>query len=231
MEGFSYVDIYATKGVEYLIVIAFLFTIIFFWRLIWIPGPETAEERALPDMVEWFHLPEGYYFHQGHGWVKGAGDDLVTVGLDDFAQRLIGRADYFWLPEPGATVNQGEAGWSLNVDSKTIEMLSPIDGEVVEVNGEVVDFPELVNQDPYGRGWLMKVRPSRLPANTSNLLSGRLAKNWVEGIVEFLRERVGGDLGPVYHDGGQPVSGIARALYGERWHELVVEFFQTGEEI
>ncbi len=231
METFTYVDIYATKGIEYIIVIAFLFIVVFFWRFIWPPLPEVAEEERFPGAAEWFHVPEGYYFHQGHSWLRRERPDLVTVGLDDFAQKLLGRAENLRLPGSGATIRQGEVGWSIDVASKTIDMLSPVDGEVVALNAEVMEFTEIVNQDPYGRGWLMKIRPTRLSGNITHLLSGRLAKDWVEGIVDFLRERVGGGLGPVYHDGGQPVSGIARALYGDRWHELVEEVFRTGEEV
>jgi glycine cleavage system H lipoate-binding protein len=231
MEGFSYVDIYATKGIEYLIVIGFLFAVMLFWRYLWIPGREIAEEMVPLDIVEWFRVPEGYYYHQGHSWMRKEEEDLVTVGLDDFAQKFVGRTDSFWLPEAGSKLSQGDIGWSFSVDKKFIDMLSPVDGEVVEVNREVADFPEIVNQDPYGRGWLMKVRASKLPSNTRNLLSGNTAKSWMEGIVDNLRMIIGGKLGPVYHDGGLPVSGIARALNGEGWHELVEEFFLTKGEL
>lgn len=231
MEGFTYVDIYATKGIEYLIVIGFLVAVVMFWRYLWVSPTEALEEGVPEGVVEWFRVPDGYYYHQGHSWLKREGEELVAIGVDDFAQKLVGRADYFWLPEPGTMIHQGEAGWSLNVDSKSVEMLAPVDGEVVEVNAAVVDLPALVNQDPYRAGWLMRVRPTRLSHNITNLLPGTLARNWIEGLVEVLRERVGGGLGPVYHDGGQPVSGIARALAGDRWDEVTSEFFLTKGEL
>lgn len=231
MEGFTYIDIYATKGIEYLIVIGFLISVMMFWRYLWVPRREVTREPARPEAERWFELPGGYSYHQGHSWMKPEGEGLVKVGLDDFAQKLLGRPDYFWLPDPGSLIHQGDVGWSLNVDSRSIDMVSPVDGEVVEVNREALDFPEIVNHDPYGKGWLLKIRPSTLGSDRRNLLSGSLARSWAEINVGRLREMVGDNLGPVYHDGGSPVSGIAHALGGERWYEVVEEFFLTGEEV
>jgi hypothetical protein len=116
-------------------------------------------------------------------------------------------------------------------------MLSPVDGEVVSVNREAANSPDLLNRDPFDGGWLLKVRPARLASNKKNLLAGHLARQWMEDALERLREEIGaglgpvhqdgGAMGPVYQDGGMPVAGIARALAGDRWEEMVREYFLT----
>ena len=237
MEGFSFVDIYATKGIEYLIVIGFLATFVFFCRYLSLRTKEPGPARGPGEHVEWFRVPGEFHFHQGHGWVKTGEENVARVGMDDFAQKLVGRVDSIDLPPVGSRLSQGEKGWVLTADSRAIPMLSPIDGEIVAINEEALRSPDIVNEDPYGKGWLLKVRPERLAANRTGLLAGRLARRWMEETLHGLRLTMGGNLGPLYQDGGStlpvhqdggsPVAGIARALYGEDWVKKVKEHFHT----
>jgi glycine cleavage system H lipoate-binding protein len=237
MEGFRFVDIYATKGIEYLIVIGFLATFVFFCRYLSLRTEESEEESTPPEVVEWFRVPRELHFHQGHSWAKEERDGVASVGLDDFAQKLVGRVESVDLPPIGSRLAQGEKGWILRVGDRAIPMLSPLDGEVVAINEEAVRAPEIVNEDPFGKGWLLKIHPERLAANRSSLLSGRLAMRWTEEVLHGLRLTMGGSLGPLYQDGGTtlpvhqnggtPVAGIARALYGEEWESKVREHFLT----
>jgi len=238
MEGFSFVDIYATKGIEYLIVIGFLATFVFFCRYVALRGGESREAGRTAEFVEWFRVPGEFLFHQGHGWAKAGNEGVVSVGLDDFAQKLVGKVDSIDLPPVGSRLAQGEKGWVLRAGAQAIPMLSPLDGEVVAVNEEAARSPGIVNEDPFGKGWLLKIRPARLAANRTNLLKGRLARRWTEEALHGLRHTMGGNLGPlyqdggttlpVYQDGGVAVVGIARAMYGEGWETKVREQFLTN---
>jgi glycine cleavage system H protein len=230
MEGFTYVDIFATKGVEYLLVIAALLLFIPFWRMVSRPATAVYEavEGIVPAINEWFHLPERMYYHQGHSWAMPEQGDLVRVGIDDFAQKLVGKIDAVRLPPVGSRLTQGEKGWSLSAGKKSIEMLSPVDGEIVEINESLVNSPESIGKDPYGKSWLMKVRAPKISANLKNLLSGGLAQKWMEGVREALLARMNYNIGAVSQDGGMPVDGIARNLDRERWDEIVKEFLLTS---
>ncbi len=88
------------------------------------------------------------------------------------------------------------------------------------MNDGVLRSPEILRQDPYGKGWLLKVKSSRIPADTKNLLSGKLARAWMENALEKLHPIGPENMGPVLADGGAPIEGIARALGGEKWLEL-----------
>ncbi len=232
MEGFRYVDLFATKGPEYLLVIGYLMLLIPFWRFLSTPargGLETVS-RLVRSLSHWFQIPDTLYYHQGHSWVMPEARDLVKVGIDDFAQKLLGKPKALELPNIGAKLRQGEVGWKVGVDSKSIEMLSPVSGEVVAVNKEILQNPELINQDPYGKGWLMMIKPNNMTANFKNLLTGRLATAWMEATADALWRRMGSDLGVVYQDGGVVVSGIAKALSPDGWDKLAKEFLLTAEE-
>jgi len=230
MEGFSYVDIFATKGIEYLLIIGFLLLFTFFWRYLSRPAKRVFEaaERFVPAMNEWFRLPEEIYYHLGHAWAAPEGKNLVKVGINDFAQKLVGKVNAIQLPGLGSTVHQGEKAWALEVDSKMIDMLSPVDGKVVAINEKILHSPEEINKYPYV-SWLMKVESPKFPANKKQLLSGPLASKWMEEVRENLLSRTSANLGLVYQDGGLLVDGMARSLDKDKWDDIVREFFLVSE--
>ncbi|MCX8117772.1 MAG: glycine cleavage system protein H [Desulfobacterota bacterium] len=230
MEGFSYVDLFATKSLEYLLVIGFLLLFIPFWKLLNKPARavlEAATERVAA-IGEWFRVPERVYFHPGHSWAALEGGHVVKVGLDDFAQKLVGKIDAIRIPAVGSTVHQGDKAWTLEVDSKAIEMLSPVEGKVVAVNEEVIRSPEKLRKDPY-ENWLLKVEAPRFSVNKRQLLSGSLAQKWMEEVRENLMSRMNYNLGLLYQDGGELVDGMARSLDPEHWDEIVKDCFLVGE--
>ncbi len=227
MELFQYqwVDLFATKGIEYILVILFLISIVPVWRLV--RGPVRAGMRlvgrAASVLWGWFNFPQGIYYHQGHSWALPE-DGVLKVGLDDFAQKLLGRPDAVELPTVGSKVKQGDIGWKMVIGGKTIEMLSPVSGEVVAINMKVLENPALLNMDPYGEGWLLKVKPENARIDLRNLLKGETLKGWIETTLERLGRRLGGELGLVYQDGGAPISGFARTLSPDKWDEIAREF-------
>ena len=116
------------------------------------------EASAIPmNVVGGFKAPAHLAYHPGHTWAMKESRQLVRVGLDDFAARVVGQIDQIDLPARGRWLRQGERGWTIGRGSHRFEMLSPIEGEVVEVNPEVLRDPSLAHEDPYGVGWLVAV--------------------------------------------------------------------------
>jgi glycine cleavage system H protein len=228
---------YGAKAVEYLIAASYLLLFIPFWRFV-NGGPAAARERAVatvpgrPGLLsDWFTLPDQLFFHPGHAWARVEGPDTVTVGIDDFAGKLVGRVAAVSLPRVGTSLTQGDKGWSLVSNAKSIDMLSPVDGTVIAVNDRVASSPDALNQSPYERGWLMKVKSPRLATNLLHLLSGSVARAWMNGVAESLRRQFGPaqGLGLVYEDGGVPVDGIAHGLDPEHWDAVARRFLRTEE--
>jgi glycine cleavage system H lipoate-binding protein len=137
-------------------------------------------------------------------------------------------------PTVGAIIRQGEKSWSLQDGEKSVDMLAPISGEVVEVNIALLaelektgNNIEALDADPYGKGWLLKVIPENFERERKGLLSGDLAKKWMEEVVKQLRQRINPELGAVMQDGGIPVAGMAKNIDAEEWDLLLREFFLT----
>ncbi len=189
--------------------------------------PAVAPLKLEPAWVAGFQLPEALHYHRGHTWALPEDDGTVRVGLDDFGRRLLGSANGIQTPEPGAWLSQGERGAAVRVDGREAELVSPIEGEVVMVNPELGARPQLVTDDPYGRGWLFKVRPSNLSSNLRNLMSGSLARRFTEDSREALDMRLMALSGSVLQDGGEPVADFALHLPTEEWRRLVGEFLLT----
>ena len=118
-------------------------------------------------------------------------------------------------------MRQGEKGWSLRRNIKKLDIASPVAGEVVEVNWRLVQNPELLSTDPYGEGWLMRVKPKNFTRDIRNLLHGSAAVRWMEESATELRSIFSGNLGLVFQDGGLPLDGLADYLEPEEWNRLV----------
>jgi glycine cleavage system H protein len=232
----DFLSMYPAKLAEYVLAVGYMGAFVGWWKfvnggkrreaelLLEQHAPAAVAEAAAP--AEWFTVPAGYWLHPGHTWARVADDGAVVVGLDDFAQKLVGPVTQVALPKPGAPVAQGVPAFSLGADGRSVPMLSPVDGVVAEVNDGVASDPALL-AEPYMQGWLFKVRPARLQANVRQLLSGDAAKRWVEEAAGALAARATPELGRVLQDGGAPVSGIAQELEPERWDELARSFFLT----
>ena len=108
--------------------------------------------------VKGFAVPEKYYFHNGHAWARIESGGTIRVGLDDFSLKLLGNADALDLPLMGKELNAGQVGWGLKRKDNEAEVLSPVNGVILEVNNNVRQKPAIANDDPYGEGWLFTVK-------------------------------------------------------------------------
>lgn len=103
-------------------------------------------------------FPEDLRFSTDHEWVRSANEDSVRVGVSEFATEQMGDIVYVTLPEVGAEVTAGEPCGEIETTKSVPDLVSPVSGVVTAINERVGDNPELVNQDPYGDGWLIDVQ-------------------------------------------------------------------------
>lgn len=101
-------------------------------------------------------------YTEEHEWVRVDGD-TVTIGITDYAAEKLGDVVYVDLPAAGTAITSGNVVGEIESTKSVGELFAPVDGEVVESNQAVIDSPELVNSDPFGEGWLIKVTTSSLP--------------------------------------------------------------------
>ncbi len=107
-------------------------------------------------------IPETLHYTPEHEWVKVDGD-VATIGITEHAAEALGDIVYVALPKTGDAVKQGAIVGEVESTKSVGEIFAPVAGEVVEANDAVVDAPDTVNADPYGAGWLIKVRFAELP--------------------------------------------------------------------
>jgi glycine cleavage system H protein len=125
--------------------------------------------------------PQDLKFTKTHEWVRADGD-VVTLGIADYAQSELGDITFLELPEPGDSVQAAEALGVVESVKAASDIYSPIDGEVVERNDEVVDSPDAVNASPYDRAWLLKIRVSD-PSQLESLMSAEEYDQYLESIA------------------------------------------------
>ena len=106
------------------------------------------------------NIPSDLRYAKSHEWLKLESDGTVTIGITDYAQNSLGDITYVQVPKVGATVSAGAAFGVVESVKAASDLYSPVSGTVVGANGKLDSAPETVNQDPYGSGWMIKVKPS-----------------------------------------------------------------------
>lgn len=105
-------------------------------------------------------VPSELKYTKSHEWLRVEDDGLITVGISDHAQELLGDLVFVELPESGAEFNAGDECCVVESVKAASDVYMPVSGEIVEVNETLTDEPEIINNSPYDNGWLFKVKPS-----------------------------------------------------------------------
>jgi len=120
-------------------------------------------------------------YSKDHEWIKPEGD-LVVVGITDFAQNSLHEITFVEISEVGTALEaNGECGLVESMKASS-DIFAPVAGEIVEVNSELEDAPEIVNEDPYGKGWMFKLKPSNLDADLAGLMDAAAYKEFIESL-------------------------------------------------
>jgi glycine cleavage system H protein len=127
--------------------------------------------------VESYEVPEGLYFSKDFGWIKIEGDK-IRMGITDYAQKSLREIVYAELPSVGTEVKQNEPFGTLESVKAVSDLISAVSGTIEEVNDEVQSKPETLNEDPFGKGWLLVVKPSNLQAELANIMDFEKAVEW-----------------------------------------------------
>lgn len=123
-------------------------------------------------------FPEEFKYTEEHEWVL-VEDEIVTIGITDFAQDALGDIVFVELPEVGAKIEAGKPFGVVESVKAVSDVYAPISGEVVEINEELPDTPELLNTSPYEDAWMIKIRPSD-PSQLEDLMSAEEYQEFIE---------------------------------------------------
>ena len=124
-----------------------------------------------------YEVPENIYYHKEYLWAK-LEDGKVRIGVLDFAQKQLHDIVFVELPSAGDTITQGEPFGTLESVKAVSDLIAPVSGMIETVNEELEAKPELVNEDPYGEGWLITVTPTNLDADLKAIMNFEAAVEW-----------------------------------------------------
>jgi len=191
------------------------------------PEPPGAMPSSRPGFVEifGFQVPtSNYYLHRGHAWAVIEDKSRVRVGLDDFSQKILGPADELQLPDVGKEYYQDHVVMSVVRQGHKAVVLAPVDGVVEEINPQVRQQPRLIHDDPYGAGWLYKVRPTNLNLNLDNMFYGDTTVAWIDQESHRLLSLLETSVGLTLPSGGEIIDDVYGHYPQLGWRRLVQEF-------
>lgn len=122
--------------------------------------------------IKGYEFPDDLYYHKDHAWAKIQSDGNVRVGMNDFYQKTAGDTTYIDLPFDGDEISQDETCGKIQSAKWVGKFVSPLSGEIIEVNEELEDDCTLINKSPYDKGWIMVVAPTNLDDELKKLYHG-----------------------------------------------------------
>jgi len=234
MEGFSYNNIFETKGIEYLAIIAFFAILIPFWLLL---NKQVKNKKQLQKSLgslspNSLQIPQGLFFSRFHTWTHLERSGVAKVGLDDLLVHITGEVSFSRLLDSGERIKKGDFLGEIVQNDKRLKIYSPISGEIVETNSLLVKSPELMNEDPYQKGWMYKIKPTSWVADTQSYFLAEDASIWakqeLERFKDFLAESIGkyspDPSSVILQDGGELRDQPLSELPNEIWQDFQQEF-------
>jgi len=235
MESFNRVDIFDTKGIEYLFVIGYLLCLIIFWNL------ATRHEIIIKQIKKVIstlsagilRIPQGLFYNRYHTWTHLDDSGVASVGLDDFLQHITGEVTFTQLKDPDQMINKGDLLTQIDQDGKHLKIFSPISGKILASNATLNENPGIFNEDPYKKGWIYKIKPSHWRKETNSYFLAEDATNWsVKELDRFKDFLTGGPLRNyssepsmiLLQDGGEIRDNILSELPNEVWTDFQEEF-------
>lgn len=166
------------------------------------------------------------HYHPGLSWLRTGQDGQVVVGTSEFSSRFIGKIERVELPRTGTRFRQGEPAWTLvAANGRRLSQVMPVDGEVTQVNYDLLKEPELLSRSPLQLGWCLRVKPVRLDDSLRNMLPARMAGDWLESLKSLVVSKLPSTYGEVAADGGEAVTDLGDRLDDQTWEEVARGIF------
>jgi len=180
---------------------------------------------------ETVRIPKGVFFHPGHTWARMQDGNSMSIGIDDFVQKALGRIDRIGLPSVGEEVRQGDPIIAIAHSGRNLKLVAPISGRITAINRDVLENPGLISENPYKDGWLFMIEASEMAGNLKAMHVAEQAIDWIKEEVRRFREFLASEqlqpaVGEAMLDGGVPVAGSLDHLDEERLHEFEETFLR-----
>jgi glycine cleavage system H protein len=238
MDNFSYTNIFDTKGIEYIVVIIFFLLLIPFWLLLNRKVKiSTQIRKALGFLTaNVLRIPQGVFHSKNHTWAFLEKTGEAKVGLDDLLLHITGEIKFNCLKNSGEMINKGDLLLEIDQNDKLLQIFSPISGEILNSNDSINSNPEILNEDPYGDGWIYQIKPLAWKAETNSYYLAEEAIEWskkeLERFKDFLAESVK-KYSPeqsmlILQDGGELRDNTLSELPDEVWKDFQKDFLNVS---
>jgi glycine cleavage system H protein len=237
MENFSRVDIFDTKGIEYLFVIGYLLFLIIFWNIANKHGRIIEKvKRAKILSADALRIPQGLFHNKFHTWTHLDGSGEARVGLDDFIQHIVGDVRFTELKKPGEKIRKGEILTLIEQNGKTLNIFSPISGEIMKTNTILNEDPEILEEYPVDKGWIYKIKPYDWKGDTKTYYLAEDASRWLANELDRFKEFLSGSsmnkfsdepAMTLLQDGGEIRNRVLSDLPDEVWSDFQKEFLNA----
>jgi glycine cleavage system H protein len=239
MDGFTYHNIFQTKGIEYIVIIIFLILLVPFWIIINKRAQIKNSIRSAFSFLtkDGINVPKGIFFSKNHTWTHLERSGQAKVGVNDLLVRLTGDVHLQFIKNPDDEVNKGDLIASIKQDGKSLKLYSPISGTVTHTNALCHETPGVLNEDPYGKGWIYEIRPTNWVDETKSYYLADDAFNWASSELQRFKDFFAGTMARqtsmpeniILQDGGELRNNTLSELPVEVWIEFQEEFLsKTG---
>lgn len=234
MDGFSYQNIFETKGIEYLAILAFFAILIPFWLLLnrQIKTKKQSQKSGGILNINTLRIPQGLFFSKFHTWAHLGVSGVARVGLDDLLLHMIGEVKFDRIISTGERIKKGDLLARIEHKGNILKVFSPISGEIMEVNPVLENNPELLNEDPYVKGWMYKIKPFSWTADTYSYYLAEDATLFSRQELDKFKEFISASIGKytpipsmqILQDGGELLDQPLSGLPPEAWQEFQEDF-------
>lgn len=238
MDGFSYSDIFATKGIEYLIIITFLTLLIPFWLILNKKGKLNNQiQKAFGFLsATILKIPQGLYYSRNHTWLFMERSGIAKLGLDDLLLHITGEVKFNIHKSQGEMISKGDLLTEIDQNGKVLRIFSPLSGEIMEANLTLNESPGMLNEDPYGKGWMYKIKPTNWVADIKSCYFAAEATKWsVNELGRFkdflaisMKKHDAEPSQVILQDGGEICDYSLSTLPREIWIDFENEFLKTN---
>lgn len=178
-----------------------------------------------PVEAQSFELKDTLFYHSSHVWASVEDRGNVRIGLDHFAQNILGRLYAVSLPHEGLKVERGRHYWTVTHKAGETSLAVPLSGVVVEVNWKLKQFPSQLSRDPFGSGWAFIIKPTDLKTGLGDLFYGSRAVNWHDAEMDKLYSAVSQlSDSPAMPDGGRFTKDFLSDLSADQMQQLINQF-------
>jgi len=239
MESYSYTNIFETKGIEYIAIIIFFVLLVPFWIILNKKIPIAKQIRKALGFLtaNVLRIPQGVFHSKNHTWAFLEKNGEAKVGLDDLLLHITGEVKVSILRTSGETIKKGDLLMEIDQSGKLLQIFSPISGKILGSNNSVNKNPEVLNEDPYGDGWIYKIKPSDWKAETQSYYLADEATDWskkeLERFKDFLAESTK-KYSPeqamvILQDGGELRDNTLSDMPDEVWKDFQHDFLNVPE--